>query len=166
MKVEASVRVLALASAGGHWVQLRRLRPAWAGCDIAYATSHSGYRSEVERDAETGRVTPRFYTFPEASRWNRLRLLWQCLAVARIVWKERPQVVISTGASAGYFALRISGWLGARTIWVDSIANADELSLSGRRAGRYADLWLTQWPELAEGSDGTQRTPQYFGSVI
>lgn len=166
MKAEASVRVLALASAGGHWVQLRRLRPAWAGCDVAYATSHSGYRSEVERDAETERVAPRFYTFPEASRWNRLRLLWQCLAVARIVWKERPQVVISTGASAGYFALCVARWLGARTVWVDSIANSAELSLAGRKVGRHADLWLTQWQHLTPETADQSSHLQYQGQVL
>ena len=62
----------------------------------------------------------------------------------------RPDVVISTGAAPGYFALRLGKLFGARTIWVDSIANAEEMSLSGRLAQRYADLWLTQWPEVAK----------------
>jgi Oligosaccharide biosynthesis protein Alg14 like len=52
-------------------------------------------------------------------------------------------------------------FLGARTIWVDSIANIDVLSMSGQKAGRYADLWLTQWPELASPNG-----PEYRGSVL
>ena len=51
--------------------------------------------------------------------------------------------------------------LGAKTIWVDSIANAQELSLSGKRAGKFADLWLTQWQELSN-----KNGPQYGGSVL
>jgi hypothetical protein len=51
--------------------------------------------------------------------------------------------------------------LGCKTIWVDSIANVDELSLSGQQAGRFADLWLTQWEHL-ERPEG----PEYFGSVV
>jgi len=48
-----------------------------------------------------------------------------------------------------------------KTIWVDSIANADELSMSGQKAGGCADLWLTQWHHLAaEGG------PSYLGSVL
>ena len=43
----------------------------------------------------------------------------------------RPDVVITTGAAPGYFAVRIGKLLGARVVWVDSIANAEELSLSG-----------------------------------
>ena len=51
--------------------------------------------------------------------------------------------------------------LGARTLFLDSIANAEELSLSANLARRHCDLVLTQWPHLAEG-DG----PGYRGSVL
>jgi hypothetical protein len=70
-------------------------------------------------------------------------------------------VVISTGAAPGYFALRFGKRLGARTIWLDSIANVDELSLSGQRAGKYAGLWLTQWQHLA-----TPAGPHFAGAVL
>ncbi|MBN1256111.1 MAG: UDP-N-acetylglucosamine--LPS N-acetylglucosamine transferase, partial [Planctomycetes bacterium] len=51
--------------------------------------------------------------------------------------------------------------IGAKTIWVDSIANGGELSLSGKLAEKYADLWLTQWEHLT-----TEKGPYCFGSVI
>jgi hypothetical protein len=75
--------------------------------------------------------------------------------------RERPDVVITTGAAPGYFAIRFGNWLRARTIWVDSVANVDELSLSGRKAGPHADLWLTQWAHLAKPGG-----PRFTGSVL
>ena len=159
------LRVLALASGGGHWVQLRRMRPAWNDCDVAYATTHPGYRAELEQDG-SGAGTPRFYTFPDANRWQKFRLLQQLIVVAWIVIRERPDVIVSTGASAGYFALRIGKRLGTRTAWVDSIANAEELSLAGLRVALYADLWLTQWPHLAGNASRGLRSPRYFGAVL
>ena len=51
--------------------------------------------------------------------------------------------------------------MGARTIWLDSIANVEELSMSGSWIGRSADLWLTQWPHLARPEG-----PHYAGSVL
>ena len=81
--------------------------------------------------------------------------------VLRVVLKERPSVVVSTGAAPGLFGVIFGKLGGARTIWIDSIANAEELSMSGRLAGRWADLWLTQWPELArEGG------PAFEGAVL
>jgi UDP-N-acetylglucosamine:LPS N-acetylglucosamine transferase len=148
------IRVLALSSGGGHWVQLLRLRPAFASCDVLFATTKSGYRANIGPGEK-------FCLIPDANRWDKLRLLRVSFAIFGLIWRERPDVVISTGAAPGYFAIRIGNLFGARTIWVDSIANAEELSLSGLKAGPHASLWLTQWAHLAS-PDG----PQYRGSVL
>ena len=146
-------KVLAIASGGGHWVQLLRLRPAFEGCDVVFATAKEGYRADVG-DAE-------FRVIVDGNRSNKIRLLQSLWSVFSLLKKERPDVVISTGAAPGYFALKIGRLLGMKTIWVDSIANAEELSMSGAKAGDCADLWLTQWPHLArEGG------PSCLGNVL
>jgi UDP-N-acetylglucosamine:LPS N-acetylglucosamine transferase len=121
-------RVLAIASGGGHWVQLRRIMRSTTDADITYVSTLASYRSEVGKAA--------FYTVQDASRWDRWKLIVMVLQVAWLVLRKRPDVVITTGAATGYVALRIGKLLGARTIWVDSIANVEELSLSGRKAGK------------------------------
>ncbi len=65
--------------------------------------------------------------------------------------RERPDIVVSTGAAPGYLAIRLAKLVGARTVWIDSVANVDELSLSGQLASERVDLCLTQWPHLAAG---------------
>ncbi|MEM8698302.1 MAG: UDP-N-acetylglucosamine--LPS N-acetylglucosamine transferase [Pseudomonadota bacterium] len=161
-KTSLQIRVMAIASGGGHWVELRRLRPAWQGCEIHYVTTEPGYGIELEAEPEAG-----FHVIPDANRWQKLRLLWQLLTLIWLMLRLRPQAVVSTGAAPGYFALRLGRLIGARTIWIDSIANAEELSLSGRIAGRHADLWLTQWPHLT-GAAGAEagRGPEYRGAVM
>ena len=159
-------RILAVSSAGGHWVQLQRMRTAWVGCDVTYMTTKEEYRSHIMSDAMSrGEETPRFYCIQAATRWQKHLLVLQLIQIIWVLIKERPQIVISTGAAAGYFALRIGKILGARTIWVDSVANAEELSLSGSKVGKYADLWLTQWPHLANGESAT-KSPSYAGAVL
>jgi hypothetical protein len=144
------------------------MRPAWDDCDVAYLTTEAAYREEVRHYAlEREQPEPRFYTTVLASRWQKVRLVRQLLEVTWVVLKERPGTVISTGAAVGYFALRFGKFLGARTLWVDSIANAEELSLSGQKICRHADVCLTQWPHLAgDDATGSKRGPQYWGSVI
>lgn len=163
LAMSSKPRVLLIASGGGHWTQLLRLRPAWDGCEVAYATTHVGYRQDVVRADED--EVPRFYVVPAANMSQKICLAWQFIAVFRVIAWERPDAIVTTGASAGYFALRLGRILGARTVWVDSIANAAELSLAGKRAGAYADLWLTQWPELAGGPE-TGHRPGYRGAVV
>lgn len=148
-----SRRVLAVSSGGGHWVQLLRLRPALAGHDVTFVTVNENYRAQVPGHP--------FYRVHDANRWNKIGLIRQAIRMALIVWRVKPDVVISTGAAPGYFALLFGRLLGARTVWIDSIANVERLSMSGRLAQKHAHLWLTQWPHLAK-SEG----PHYHGAVL
>lgn len=147
-------KILAVASGGGHWVQLRRLFRAFDGCDLALATVHADYVADAPAGA-------RFYTIRDATRWDKLGLIVLAFQILRIVLIERPQVVLSTGAAPGYLALRIGKLFGARTIWIDSIANVEQMSLSGQRIKPYADVWLTQWEHLARPEG-----PIFIGAVI
>lgn len=146
-------KILAVASPGGHWTQLLRLRPAFAGHDVVFATTLADSRAEVPGY--------RFRLLPDANRNSRWRLAALIVITLFVVLRERPDVVISTGAAPGYFAIRFAHYLGARTLWLESIANAEEPSLSTRLVRPYADLMLTQWPHMAQ-PDG----PFYRGSVL
>jgi len=97
----------------------------------------------------------------DATRWNPLGLVTCALRVIRVLIRVRPDVIVTTGAAPGFFAVVFGKLMRARTVWIDSIANADELSGSGARVGRFADLWLTQWPHLAR-----ERGPHYVGAVF
>ena len=66
-----------MASSGGHWVQLRRLRPAFAGHDVAYLTTNRGHRSEIGE--------ARFYTVRDANRRNKLGLLVGALQIGWVL---------------------------------------------------------------------------------
>lgn len=153
MKTRKRLKILAISSGGGHWIQLLRLRPAFAGAKVTYAT--------VNRDAEEYVAGDRFYVFPDANRDRKFALTLQILKIAWIVFRVRPDVVITTGASCGYVAVRFAHMLGSRTLFMDSVANAEKMSLSAQLAQRHVNMLLTQWPHLAD-PDG----PRYYGSVI
>lgn len=155
-------RILAIASGGGHWIQLLRTRPAFEDLDTAYATTIPKMRESVLADARArGLPEPRFFVCRDANRNEKVKLLLQFLDIFLILLRVRPHVVLTTGASPGFFALVLGKLLGARTIWLDSIANPEEMSMSGQQARRFADLWLTQWPQLA-----TENGPNHVGSVL
>lgn len=147
-------KVLLVASSGGHWVQLNRLAGAFSETDLHFASTEKDYGQAVRQG--------RFHYVPDASMSSPVpRILWQALCVLALLLRVRPDVVVSTGAAPGYFALLFGRKLGARTVWVDSIANVEQVSLAGSKAAKHADLYLTQWEHLAcEGG------PAYFGSVV
>jgi len=148
-------KICLVASAGGHMSQLLRLASAWEGYETVEITTTEHVRLSLER---YGRV----YVVGECNREHPLRVLqvaWRCL---RAIWRERPAVVISTGAAAGCLCCYWAKLFGAKVIWVDSIANTKKLSMSGRMVRPFAELILSQWPEVA------RRYPnvEYAGEVI
>jgi len=136
-------------------VQLLRLRPAFDGSEVTFATVKESYRGDVE-GAD-------FRVVPDCNLDSKLAILRSALAILLLVWRLKPDVVVSTGAAPGYFAVKFAKWFGRRTVWLDSVANAEVMSLSGQKIGDSADLWLTQWPHLAaEEKPG----PRFLGRVF
>jgi UDP-N-acetylglucosamine:LPS N-acetylglucosamine transferase len=84
-----------------------------------------------------------------------LSIVASAFQIALLLFRFRPHVVVTTGALPGLIAIALAKRLGARTIWIDSIANAEEMSLAGQHARKHADLWLTQWPQVAADSGAT-----------
>jgi len=130
-----------------------RLQPAFVDCDLIFASTDHKYYENV--------TDFRYFSLPDASMWNKPKLLWQALSVLVLLLRTQPDIVLTTGASVGFFGIFFGKLLRKKTIWVDSIANCDELSLSGQKIKRFADLYLTQWPHLARAEG-----PHYVGSVI
>ena len=142
-----------VASSGGHWVQLNRLLPAFAGGDLIFVTTDKKYSTTVGSN--------RFYLVPDASRWNKFKLIFLALKMLLIIVIVHPDIVVSTGAAPGFFAILFGKKIGSKTIWLDSLANVDKMSMSGQMVRKYADLWLTQWEHVAK-SEG----PTYSGAVL
>ena len=114
-------RIVAIASAGGHWVQLMRLRAAWEGCDVTYVTTDPGLADALRQmSAESGGPEPKLRIITEGNRWQKRRLVRQLLQILMLMLQIRPDAVISTGAAPGYFALRIGSQ------WTEHVSRAGQ----------------------------------------
>lgn len=147
-------RVLLVASGGGHWIELVRLGDAFQNCQCEFVSTVPNLTAPV------GNRPVR--TITDSSRHTRLNFVYSVLQLWRILKEVRPDLVVSTGAAPGAAALILARLRGIQTIWIDSIANSEELSLSGKAVRFFAHLRLTQWPHLAQ----TNAHLQYFGRVL
>lgn len=148
-----SRKLLATCSGGGHLIQLLRLTPAFEDHTLVLATTLP--------DAPEDITLSRYYCVTDSNAQQKIRLLKTALETARIVLRERPDVVISTGAAPGLLAMAWAWLLRKKLIWIDSISNHDQLSLSGRLARRLTPHCFTQWPHLCEVED-----VRYIGSLV
>jgi UDP-N-acetylglucosamine:LPS N-acetylglucosamine transferase len=145
-------KILAVASSGGHWIQLLRLEPAFEGLNLVYATTSRIDPSEFKHKVHL--VTDAHLSF-------NVKLIVLFFQILKILIIERPSFIVSTGAAPGLIAIMLGKIFFIKTVWIDSIANSEELSLSGKVAKYFATVWLTQWPHL-ESNDG----PDFWGNVL
>ena len=155
MEKRKSLRICLAASAGGHTSQLLKLTSSWNGYETLYVTTTDVVRDKLKK---FGRV----YVVGECNRQHPIRVVKVFFRCVRIIFSERPDVVISTGAAAGCMLCFLGKILGARVVWVDSITNVERISLSGRMIRSFADLFLVQWPELAR----KHKNVEYVGELV
>jgi UDP-N-acetylglucosamine:LPS N-acetylglucosamine transferase len=147
-------KVMAVASGGGHWVELRRIMPAFAGSEVVYVST--------EPLADADLAPARYYAVQNVTRKNRLGFAVVVGQLWRVLRAERPEVVVTTGAAPGLVALALAKLVcRSRTVWIDTVANSERMTLSGRLARPVADAWLVQWPHLARPGG-----PDYWGAVL
>ncbi len=102
------------------------------------------------------------YIIGECNRQIPMKIFGVLARSLKIIIKERPDVVITTGSLPLAIVCLSAKLFGAKIIWIDSIANIERFSMSGRMVLPFADLFLTQWPELAEKYDNVE----YAGALI
>lgn len=145
-------RLLAVTSGGGHWDEMLLVRESFADFDVTYA-------STIPNVGKTSGISN--LVLRDFNRNHPLRIITAFWDALRLVRRLKPSVVFSTGAAPGLVVLLAGRILGARTVWLDSVANAEKLSLSGAIARHFVDLHTVQWEHLADG----QRT-KFFGQVL
>ena len=155
MKDQKPMKICLAASAGGHLTQLLRLSDSWNGYNTFCVTTTEVIRAKLGRYGSV-------YVVGECNYKHPIRVFKVFFRCIRIILHEKPDVVISSGAAAGCLLCFLGKLLGAKVVWIDSITNIGKLSLSGRMVRFIADLFLVQWPELAERYNHVE----YVGSVI
>jgi glycosyltransferase involved in cell wall biosynthesis len=143
------------ASSGGHLSQLLKLSESWAGYETICVTTTDVVRKDLSQHSRVYVVGESNHQHP----WKVLVVLMRCF---RVILREKPDITISTGAAVGCIMCFLGKLFGAKVIWLDSITNVERLSLSGRMIRRIADLFLVQWPQLAE----KYKNVEYVGTVI
>ena len=135
------MKLCLVASSGGHLLELLSLRAAWEAHERIWVTFQT---EDAHNLLEGERVIWAFYPTNRSVRnlLRNLALAW------RLLRTERPAMVISTGAGVAVPFLWVGRWLGVRTIYIESLARIQSLSLSGKLLYPIVNRFFVQWPDL------------------
>ena len=132
-----------VASSGGHWEELMCLRSIAEEHETFYVTEDGGQA----RDSSLQNV----YRLPQINRrqkdfpWRFLKLM---ISAGKIMFREKPDVVVTTGALITFPFCLYGKLLGAKVIYIETFARVNDRSLTGRLVYPIADLFLVQWESL------------------
>lgn len=134
------MRLLLVCSSGGHLSQLQLLRPWWSRHERSWVTfDTSDARSSLADERVRWAFSPTTRNLPNALR--NLRLAWT------LVRRERPDVVVSTGAGVAFPFFVVAKLTGARTVYVEVFDRIEHPTLTGALCYPITDLFAAQWPE-------------------
>lgn len=152
--MKSNPKVIAIASTGGHYVQLGRIieQAEFSNEQVVFVRTRIGNNDVPNKSNET--------LISEISRDSLWRIPIIFFQLFILILKVRPAWIITTGAMPGLVGVVVGRILFRKTLWIDSIANTKRLSASGRIAKYFSHKVLTQWPDIAgKGID-------YKGKVI
>jgi UDP-N-acetylglucosamine:LPS N-acetylglucosamine transferase len=134
------VKLLLVCSSGGHLLLLHQLRPWWEKHDRSWVTfDKTDARSLLEGERLDWAHHPTQRNIPNLLR--NLRLAW------RVLRRERPDVLVSTGAGVAFPFFVLAKPLGIKTVYVEAYERMDRASLTGRLCYPICDLMVLQWEE-------------------
>ena len=134
------MKIALACSHGGHYTEMLRLWPAFGEHEPFFVTYRSSRSDEV-------RARARAYFLDNIGR-SPVRLMLSFPRFLRIFLRERPDVVVTTGAEIGLAAVLIGRLVGAHTIYIESWCRTRSKSLTGRLVYPFAHEFLVQWPEM------------------
>ncbi|MFC1969675.1 PssD/Cps14F family polysaccharide biosynthesis glycosyltransferase [Chloroflexota bacterium] len=150
------MKICLACSHGGHLTEMQRLMPAFDGKEYFFVTHKSEYSRHLERAY--------FIEYKEGYVRERVTWLKTIFIALRIMLKERPDVVISTGG--GEIAVPfcyVGKLLGAKVILIETLTRITTKSAAGRLIYPIADLFLVQWESLLKRYG---KKAHYWGNVI
>lgn len=147
-----SLRVGIVSSVGGHLQEVLELVPALYQHELFLVLNDEApWRGQLP--------VARTYRITHAER--DLRLFVNFGEAAKILARERPDVLISAGASPAVPFFLLGKLLGKKTVFVESFAAVKTPTLTGRLLYPLADHFFVQWPELLQ----TFPKARYLGPV-
>jgi beta-1,4-N-acetylglucosaminyltransferase len=134
------VKLLLVCSSGGHLLLLHQLRPWWEKHDRSWVTfEKTDATSLLDGERIDWAYHPTQRNIPNLLR--NLRLAW------RVLRRDRPDVIVSTGAGVAFPFFVLAKPLGIKTAYVEAYERMDRASLTGRLCYPICDLMVLQWEE-------------------
>lgn len=133
-------KFLIVGSSGGHLTHMYMLKDIWSKHDRAWVTFDKADANSILKDE-------RKYWCHYPTNRNIPNLIKNTFLAIKILRKEKPDVIISSGAAVAIPFFLLGHLFGAKLVYVEVFDRIDKPTVSGKFCYRFADKFIVQWDE-------------------
>ncbi|MCI8636497.1 MAG: polysaccharide biosynthesis protein [Clostridia bacterium] len=142
-------KVLFIASTGGHLNELMQLEPLFEKYDYSIITEKDKTNESLKE-----KYGKRLYFLPYGTRTKLFAYIFKyfylCLKTIYLYFKIRPNVIVTTGTHTAGPMCIIGKIFKSKVIYIETFANRNKKTATGKLIYKIADLFIVQWEEMLE----------------
>ena len=135
-----NIKVCLVGSSGGHLTHLYMLKSFWQDKDRFWVTFD-------KEDALSLLKEEKMYTCYYPTNRNLKNLIKNTFLAIKVLSKEKPDLIISSGAAVAVPFFYIGKLLGAKLIYIEVFDRIDKPTMTGKMVYPIVDRFIVQWEE-------------------
>lgn len=135
------IKVCMVGSSGGHLMHLYMLKPFWQNKRRFWVTFDKADARSLLKDEK-------MYSCYFPSNRSLKALVINTWKAIKILNKERPDLIVSTGAAPAIPFFYIGKLFGAKNIYIEVFDRINAPTLSGKICYPVADVFIVEWEEM------------------
>ena len=135
------MKICFVGSSGGHLAHLYMLKPFWKNKERFWVTFD-------KEDARSLLKDEKMYSVYYPSNRSIKALLINTWRALRILPKEKPDLIISSGAAPAIPFFWIGKLMGAKTVYIEVFDRIDAATIAGKLCYPVTDLFIVEWEEM------------------
>jgi beta-1,4-N-acetylglucosaminyltransferase len=135
-------KICLVSSSGGHLKEMLQLKRFYSKQDYYFVTLARMDGKSLAKNEKT--------YFVKCPARNPIKFIINIFQSLKILLKEKPTIIISTGADTALATCYLGKLLGKKIIYIESFCRPTKPSITGKMVYPIADLFIYQWKELAK----------------
>lgn len=134
------MKVCLVGSSGGHLTHLYMLKPFWKNKNRFWVTFN-------KEDAQSKLKNETMYSCYYPTNRNLKNLIKNTFLAIKILRKEKPDLIISSGAAVAVPFFYVGKLMGSKVIYIEVFDRYDKPTLTGKLVYPIADKFIVQWKD-------------------
>lgn len=143
-----NIKICLVGSSGGHLTHLYMLKPIWKDKNRFWVTFD-------KQDANSILEGEQIYHCYYPTNRNLKNLIKNTILAIKVLHKEKPDLIISSGAAVAVPFFWLGKLRGAKTVYIEVFDRIDKPTLTGRLVKPVTDKFIVQWDEMKEVYKGS-----------